>query len=188
MQGDRAAKAVRETAQEQKSWRAALGFGAYVTLVFGVALWIAGPPETAEADLGRADRAKYSVVSWAQLTRSSVPVTPWPDPQAPVVLPAEVKALDGKSVALRGFVIPTWVEAGGVREFVLAAKNEIGCCFGDGLSINQLVVVTVPEKKKLEIEPYGLMTVLGTLDVGEERSGGMLLSLYRMTADDVRDE
>ncbi|MBM4382364.1 MAG: DUF3299 domain-containing protein [Deltaproteobacteria bacterium] len=185
MQGD---SAVTQEPPKKRTWRAAFGFGAYLAFVFGGALWIAGSPETAEADLNRAERAKYSVVSWAQLTRSSVPATLWEEPRAPVVLPADVKALDGKSVALRGFVIPTWVEAGGVREFVLAAKNEIGCCFGDGLTINQLVVVSVPETKKLRLEPYRLMTVLGTLAVGEERSGEMLLSLYRMTADDVRDE
>jgi len=104
------------------------------------------------------------------------------------ILPQRVRSLDGSWIALRGYVIPTEIRGDLVRSFILAAKNEVGCCFGDGLAMNQWVAVEVPEERQFRCEPFALATVLGTLDVGEEVEDGYVMSLYRMAAQEIREE
>jgi len=103
------------------------------------------------------------------------------------ILPERIRDLDGASVALRGYVIPTHVERGQIRSFVLAAKNQVGCCFGDGLAMNQWVEVEVPADQEFRSEPFALATVLGRLEVGEEIEHGYVLSLYRLAAQKIRE-
>ncbi len=102
------------------------------------------------------------------------------------LIPAEVRALDRRPVAIRGFVLPISIVNGRVSEFILTAKNEMGCCFGDGLSMNQWIHVAVPEGRSTELKPFGIATVLGVLEVGEEVKRGTVLSLYRMNGAAVR--
>ena len=72
------------------------------------------------------------------------------------------------------------ITRGRITEFILTAKNEIGCCFGSGLSMNQWIHVAVQEGRAFDLEPFGIATVLGLLEVGEEVRGGTVMSLYRM--------
>ncbi len=102
------------------------------------------------------------------------------------LIPAQVRALDRLPIAVRGYVIPISIEQGRVTEFILAAKNEIGCCFGDGLSMNQWIHVFVPEGRSFDLQPFGVATVLGRLEVGEVVEQGTVMSLYRMREATVR--
>ncbi len=102
------------------------------------------------------------------------------------LIPPEVRALDRRLIAVRGYAIPIAITRGRVTEFILAAKNEIGCCFGTGLSMNQWIHVAVPEGRSVDLQPLGIATVLGLLEVGEEVRQGTVLSLYRMRAATVR--
>jgi hypothetical protein len=102
------------------------------------------------------------------------------------LLPPEVRALDRRPIAVRGYVIPITIMRGRVTEFILAAKNEIGCCFGDGLSMNQWIHVAATEGQSFAVEPLSIATVLGRLEVGEEVRNGTVLSLYRMHVATVR--
>ncbi len=96
------------------------------------------------------------------------------------LIPPEVRALDRRPIAVRGYAIPITIERGRVTEFILAAKNEVGCCFGAGLAMNQWIHVAVPEGRSVDLDPYEIATVLGLLEVGEEVRQGTVLSLYRM--------
>jgi hypothetical protein len=105
-------------------------------------------------------------------------------------LPKKVRALHGKPIALRGYLIPARMDAQGrVSEFMLSAKNDLGCCFGFGVKMNEWVYVTLaPGADPPSDEPLALVTALGSFDVGEEVKNGSVYSLYRMTADRVRAE
>ena len=102
------------------------------------------------------------------------------------LLPAAVRALDQSSVAVRGYVIPIEIRRGRVTAFILAAKNEIGCCYGDGLAMNQWILVSVPQGEKFPFGEPRLATVMGVLEVGEVVQEGTVMSLYRMNEATVR--
>ncbi len=102
------------------------------------------------------------------------------------LIPPEVRALDRLPIAVRGYVIPVTITGGRVTEFILAAKNEIGCCFGSGLSMNQWIHVVAQEGRSFDLEPFEIATVLGLIEVGEEVRKGTVLSLYRMREATVR--
>ncbi len=98
------------------------------------------------------------------------------------IFPEAVRALDGRHVAIRGFFIPAEIRRGKVTQFILAAKNDVGCCFGDGLGISEWIVVDVEEAEGLS-RFFGQVTTLGTLEVGEDvTDAGFVMSLYRMKA------
>jgi len=102
------------------------------------------------------------------------------------ILPASVRTLDGAAVAIRGFVIPLTIRKGRVSEFVLAAKNDIGCCFGDGLAMNQWIVTSVEPGQEFPMKDFMEATALGRLSVGEEIKEGTVFSLYRLRASRIR--
>jgi hypothetical protein len=108
--------------------------------------------------------------------------------RAEQVIPPGVRALDGHAIALRGYVIPMEIRNDRVLSFILAAKNQIGCCFGDGLAMNQWVSVDVPQDLAVEADMLEPATVLGELDVGEEIADGYVMSLYRMKAHKIRKD
>ncbi|MEM7412809.1 MAG: hypothetical protein AAF430_21430 [Myxococcota bacterium] len=153
-------------------------------------------PVAEEATLEQSEAERYPPISWETLGgfpyEFEVPGTL--DNMTPAALterherliPSHVRALDRRTVALRGYVIPMVIERGRVTEFILAAKNELGCCFGDGLAMNQWVRVAVPEGEKVEFGKPKLATVLGVLEVGEEVLEGTVMSLYRMHDATVR--
>ncbi len=99
------------------------------------------------------------------------------------IFPEAVRALDGRHVAVRGFLIPAQIRQGKVTQFILAAKNEVGCCFGDGLGISEWIVVDAEQAEDVSRDFLGQVTTLGTLEVGEDvTEGGYVMSLYRMKA------
>ncbi len=105
------------------------------------------------------------------------------------IFPEAVRALDGRHVAVRGFFIPAQIRGGKLTRFILAAKNEAGCCFGDGLGISEWIFVDSEEAEDVPRDFYGHVTTLGTLEVGEDvTAGGYVMSLYRMKAHRVVPE
>lgn len=154
-----------------------------------------GSAEAGDVALSAAERSRFETISWDALagfpydfTMPGELLDVAPDELASraELIPASVRALTGRDVAIRGFVIPMVMEGGVVRQFILAAKNEIGCCFGDGLAMNQWIVVDVPEGQRFDADPFVPATVLGTIDVGEDIQQGTVMSLYRMKARTVR--
>ncbi|MCG8589297.1 MAG: DUF3299 domain-containing protein [Proteobacteria bacterium] len=155
------------------------------------------PSNVDEAELESSEAGRFQTISWEQL--SGFPYDfeiPGMLEQASEeeierrsqeIIPPRVRALDGQPIALRGYVIPTHLEGDVVRAFILAAKNEAGCCFGAGLSMNQWVAVEVPREHEFRSQPFALATVLGKLEVGEKVKNGYVMSLYRMAAQKIRE-
>ena len=99
-------------------------------------------------------------------------------------IPAPVKALNEKQVAVRGFMLPMRVDKGMVTEFLLL-KNQMGCCFGISPGINEWIDVRTSGKG---VNPLmdDLLTVYGTLHVGEVRENGYLTGIYRLDCERVQ--
>lgn len=108
------------------------------------------------------------------------------DPKAPLPrqVPDKIAALDGTRAEVRGFMLPTRVENRRVREFLLV-KNRLLCCYGAAVSTNDWIHVVV--KPDVEVEPIQdvIVTVKGELHVGEAIEDGVVMSLYRCSADSV---
>ena len=96
-------------------------------------------------------------------------------------VPKGVKELDGKLVAVQGFMIPLEVRDGGVRSFVLV-RSQLQCCFGAIPEMNEWIHVKVTGKEKLPVLRDDAITVYGTMGAGELIEKGALISLYRMDA------
>lgn len=94
------------------------------------------------------------------------------------LIPAKVKALDKKRVALKGFMLPLKVEGGLVTE-MLIMKDQSMCCYGTVPKIHEWVSIKMAEKgvKPLMDLP---VTLYGKLHVGEMRENGYLTGIYRM--------
>ncbi|HVZ31950.1 MAG TPA: DUF3299 domain-containing protein, partial [Polyangiaceae bacterium] len=111
----------------------------------------------------------YEAITWGQLGGFKY--------QEGGPLPAPVLALSGRKVGLPGFML-TLGQTGSSHEFVLV-ESLWGCCFGTSPGINQVVVV---RRKAAQTADFSALpvVVLGTLEVGEEREGQFVTSLYRL--------
>jgi hypothetical protein len=70
--------------------------------------------------------ASYTFVP-AELDPAAPPGTPPPSGEKQI--PPRVKGLDGKKVVVSGYMLPTKVEKGLVREFLLVSSPML-CCYG----------------------------------------------------------
>jgi hypothetical protein len=95
-------------------------------------------------------------------------------------IPDKVKALNGRKIAISGYMMPIDQNQEGSREFMLNGNTDM-CGFGGPTSINQWIVVKYTGGGRV---PYThlLMSVFGELEVGEEYKDGWLISIYRMKA------
>jgi hypothetical protein len=111
------------------------------------------------------------------------------DPSARVPkneIPASVKALDGKSVYLKGFMLPLDLDAQGVTKFMLNASIDM-CYFGAPVRLNDWIMITMKPGKKAKFTHLPT-AVWGRLEVGEEIRNGRTVSIYRLIADDSRTD
>ncbi|MGH8248133.1 MAG: DUF3299 domain-containing protein [Gammaproteobacteria bacterium] len=94
------------------------------------------------------------------------------------MIPESVHALNNRSVAIKGFMLPLKVESGAVTE-LLIMRDQSMCCYGVTPKINEWVSVKMKDKgvKALMDQP---VTLFGTLRVGEARENGYLVGIYRL--------
>ncbi len=92
-------------------------------------------------------------------------------------LPAEIRALNGQRAGVAGFIL-TLGESEGMREFILL-ESLWGCCFGGVPDVNQTIMVRLPPERAFDYTAAPVL-VTGTLEVGEERQGQFVASLYRI--------
>ncbi|MBM3876655.1 MAG: DUF3299 domain-containing protein [Verrucomicrobia bacterium] len=99
-------------------------------------------------------------------------------PAAKDQIPDSVRALNGKKVALKGFMLPLKVEGGLITE-LLIMRDQSACCYGATPKINEWVSVKMSGKgvKPIMDVPVVLM---GKLQVGEMRENGYLVGIYAM--------
>jgi hypothetical protein len=98
-------------------------------------------------------------------------------------IPRSVKVLNEKEVAITGFMLPVKVNAGKVSEFLLL-KNQSMCCYGATPALNEYVSVRLAGSGVPVIMDQ-LITVSGTLHVGEMRDHRFLTGIYRLDGDKV---
>ncbi len=96
-----------------------------------------------------------------------------------MTLPKEVTDLDQKVVTISGFMQREVPGGGPVHQFLLV--NEACGCNGTP-KMNEVVFCTLPDGVSSDIKP-GVVTVTGTLYVGEAKEEGVVVMIYQMDAD-----
>jgi len=99
-------------------------------------------------------------------------------------IPAPVKALSGRKVAVQGFMVPIRIEKGATKSFLLV-KDQSLCCYGRMPRMNEWVSVKMAGDRSAKFIGDQPVTVFGKMDIGEEIEKGEVLSIYRMDAEDV---
>lgn len=96
-------------------------------------------------------------------------------------IPATIRDLNEKSIALKGFMLPLKVEEGLVTE-MLIMRDQSMCCYGTVPKINEWVSVKM-EGKGVKPVMDQAVTLFGKLKVGEIRENGYLVGIYEMDGD-----
>jgi hypothetical protein len=92
-------------------------------------------------------------------------------------IPDNIRAFNGKRVAIKGFMLPLKVEKGLITE-MLIMRDQSACCYGSVPKINEWVSVKMKEGVKPAMDQA--ITLFGTLKVGEIRENGYLVGIYEM--------
>ena len=101
-------------------------------------------------------------------------------------IPDNVKQIDGKEVAITGFMLPIDVDKGKVQRFLLL-KSTMSCCFGIAPRINEVIYVESSKKQKIQTVMDMPITVFGKLSVGQQfREDLMLMGVYQLALDEVK--
>lgn len=101
------------------------------------------------------------------------------------VIPASIQGLDGKKIAVDGFMIPMDFEEDEVRSFLLT-RFPPGCCFGMLPAMDQWIDVEMVSDEGADIVEMRIVRVTGALEVGEVLDDyGYLSSVYRLDAERV---
>ncbi len=98
-------------------------------------------------------------------------------------IPGSIKALQGTSVALQGYMKPLKQDAAGVSEFLLMRDHAL-CCQAKIPQINEWVHVRMLGRRA----PFAherLLTVRGRLQVGGLLGAGNVVSVYRLDGTDL---
>lgn len=99
-------------------------------------------------------------------------------------IPEKIRELNGKKLAMQGFMIPLEVRRNEVKSFLLV-RNTMVCCFGAAASFNEWVYVQLGEGKATKFTPDVLISAYGVFDLGEDIQDGMVMSIYRLNSAEV---
>lgn len=107
----------------------------------------------------------------------------WPYEDGLKGMPKTIKALDGKQVAMIGFMLPI-DEVEEIREFLLV-QSLWACCFGTPPDINGLVRVVMKGDRRVDYQ-FDPILIQGTLRVEATREEGYCLDIYQVHATSVK--
>jgi hypothetical protein len=98
-------------------------------------------------------------------------------------IPASIKNLDGKTVRVRGFMMPVKELQGKTTEFLIT-RSQPSCCFSGATEINEFVTVKVPGKgfDTMMDDP---ITVEGKLHVAAVTDSGFIVGLYVLDGEKI---
>ena len=144
---------------------------------------------------GRIDSIAGTVpegVEWVDFPRLALPdyvgeptFDDEPRPAAEDIFPPEILALDGKQVAIDGFMMPLDFKERQVTAFILSPYPP-GCHFGGMPRLDEWVDSTVLDEEGVPWLAYRAIRVTGTLHVGEQIDEyGYVTSIYRLDAERV---
>lgn len=102
-------------------------------------------------------------------------------PRAVDPYPSAVRALDGRNVKVRGYMLPLELEHGTTTRFALM-HSLASCCFGGNPMINEWIDVRMAEGERALYASFTPYMVSGRISVGDEVVSGTVISVYRMTA------
>ncbi|MGV3484955.1 MAG: DUF3299 domain-containing protein [Planctomycetaceae bacterium] len=105
----------------------------------------------------------------------------------PSMLTDAIRALDGKKVKLRGFILPsTLFRETNIDEFVLVRDNQ-ECCFGPGAALYDCVVVNLVDGVTTDYTTRAV-TVTGTFKLKEYKypDGSGHFAIFNLLGTDVR--
>jgi len=136
----------------------------------------------------------YEVVSFDNLFFNYMPPVDVEHPDGnitkgtknPMPIPKEIQALNGKKVAIRGFVIPLANSEGQTTKEFLFADELVSCLFCAMLGYDQWMVGDTLDPKGFDIKDDQFeepITIYGTLEVGPKFEDGEFTGIYRFKAD-----
>lgn len=105
------------------------------------------------------------------------------DPDQGGNVPADVKALSGTKIRVKGYMIPM-DQASNVTSFALV-PDLFACCFGQPPQVQHMIVATCPLGKAVSYYPDELV-VEGTFKVDEKKEDGFIISLFEMEVASVK--
>ena len=100
------------------------------------------------------------------------------------LVPKRVTALDGTRIRVRGYILPSFQQAG-LTQFVLVRDN-LECCFGPGAALHDCIVVRMLPGRTADfsIRP---VAVAGTFRIDELKGpDGRHLAIYALDGEEVR--
>ncbi len=98
-------------------------------------------------------------------------------------VPADIKAMSGSKVRLRGFMIPM-DQAENITQFALV-PSLFACCFGQPPQVQHTIVVNCPKGKAVAYSPDEIV-VEGKLAVEEKKDDGYIVSIFQMETSSVK--
>lgn len=96
--------------------------------------------------------------------------------------PPHVRAIDGKYVIVKGFMLPD-VDFEGITKFHLV-RSLWGCCFGAPPRVNELIRIHTPGGEGLRYT-YNTLEIVGKIEVKFELLDGLIEDLYRLSAESI---
>ncbi len=106
------------------------------------------------------------------------------DPYDSSILTDKVKSLDGKSIRIRGYILPSFQQTG-IKQFILVRDN-MECCFGPGALLHDCIVVEMlpPESATFTVRP---VSVEGNFSIRELKGpDGNYLAIYHLDGKQVK--
>ena len=107
------------------------------------------------------------------------------DPYDSSLLTDKVKQLDGKTIRIRGYILPSFQQTG-ITQFILVRDN-MECCFGPGAMLHDCIVVEMvpPGETTFTVRP---VSVEGTFSIREFKDpvNGNYLAIYHLDGTAVK--
>ena len=160
-----------------------------------IVAWPQSQPKLGAAPLKfTRNKINYTVVSFESLYFDYKPPVDVEHPDGnitkgtkiPMPIPKQIQALNGRKVAIKGFVIPLAnTEGQNTKEF-LFADQLVSCLFCAMLGYDQWMVGNTADPRGFDIKDDQFdasITLYGTLDVGPKFENGEFTGLYRIKAD-----
>ncbi len=103
--------------------------------------------------------------------------------------PQNVQDLDGKEVAIVGYMIPMdWIEGGDRITSFMLVRDFAQCCFGGIPRPDEWLDAQAPLGESVQFFAYRPIRVIGTLHVGLDRvESSFVASVFQITVTDVTD-
>jgi hypothetical protein len=156
--------------------------GLIAAVAFAVAGWLGSTALAADDSMPKGYlKAGFDVLAAytfipAELDPSAPAGTP--PPSGAKQIPPAVKALDGQKVVVSGYMLPTKVEKGLVKEFLLVSSPML-CCYGQTPQVNEFVVVNMGANGVKAVMDTPVQ-FLGKLVVKEMYEDGFLTNIYSL--------